>query len=119
MDEIMTHLSAKRAKRCDSGIFWDFLTKDHAFFELVGELYDKYPGVPVVETVSFLTPALVVRSPENVRQILAGDTTSFNHRGIDVNGDVDPLADNLLLMNGIRWKLTRQKMTPLFTAAKL
>ncbi|GBP66256.1 Cytochrome P450 9e2 [Eumeta japonica] len=32
---------------------------------------------------------------------------------------VDVLNDNVTFMNGIRWKLTRQTMTPLFTAAKL
>ncbi|CAK1552461.1 unnamed protein product [Leptosia nina] len=56
--------------------------------------------------------------PTNVQHILASDFHSFNHRGITISKD-DLLADNILLMNGNRWKLVRQNLTPLFTSTKL
>ncbi|GBP66253.1 Cytochrome P450 6B7 [Eumeta japonica] len=88
-------------------------------FEHTQEIYNRYPDAPAVGSFTFLTPLLVLKDPKNIEEVMTGDFNTFNDRGIDINGENDKLADNVLLMNGIRWKLTRQKMTPLFTASKL
>ncbi|XP_061724609.1 cytochrome P450 6B5-like [Cydia pomonella] len=100
------------------GIFWDFLTTEKALFEVLSDLYTKYENEPAVGIGSLMTPSLFVIDPQNVQHITQTDSQSFNHRGVTINkGDL--LADNLLFMNGPRWKLMRQKMSPLFTATKL
>ncbi|XP_038210911.1 cytochrome P450 6k1-like [Zerene cesonia] len=100
------------------GVFWDFLTKDKAIFENLWEVYKEYPNEPAIGLGSILTPTLYVTHPKNVQHVLIADFNSFNHRGLDVNKD-DLLADNILFMEGNRWKLMRQHRTPLFTTTKL
>ncbi|XP_075976838.1 cytochrome P450 6B5-like [Anticarsia gemmatalis] len=101
-----------------SGIFWDYFTQKGAMFERLGELYQQYKGEPALGIGSMMTPALFVIDPKNVQHVLQTDFNSFHHRGVDMN-DGDQLADNIMFMNGPRWKLMRQSMTPLFTSAKL
>ncbi|GBP96256.1 hypothetical protein EVAR_100504_1 [Eumeta japonica] len=101
------------------GLSWDLLVGSRTVFELTRDLYNKFPDAPAVGTFSFFTPTLILRDPQNIEVVMTGDFNTFNDRGVDVDGRVDVLNDNVTFMNGIRWKLTRQKMTPLFTAAKL
>ncbi|KAL0895296.1 hypothetical protein ABMA27_011441 [Loxostege sticticalis] len=98
------------------GIFWDFITQNRPLFQIVRELYKQYPNEPAVGFGALFTPSLYVRDKNNVQFIM--QSSSFVDRGFDYN-DGDQLADNVLFMNGIRWKLMRQKMTPLFTPTKL
>ncbi|CAH2269804.1 jg1102 [Pararge aegeria aegeria] len=100
------------------GVFWDFLTKPRSFFEHLYDVYKEYPNEPAVGIGSFFTPCLYVRDPLNIQHVLASDFNSFYHRGIEPNeGDV--LAETVLFLNGKKWKLVRQSMTPLFTSTKL
>ncbi|XP_068633717.1 cytochrome P450 6B5-like [Battus philenor] len=100
------------------GIFWDYIVKNRPMFELFSDIYKKYADEPAVGMASFSAPNLFVRDLTNVQHVLHLDFKSFSHRGIDV-AEEDKLADSILFMNGKRWKLMRQSMTPLFTAAKL
>ncbi|XP_063542889.1 cytochrome P450 6B5-like [Cydia strobilella] len=100
------------------GIYWDFLTTDKAVFEILSEIYKKYENEPAVGIGSLMTPSLYVMDPQNIQHVMHTDFQSFSYRGPIINeGDV--LGDNVLFMNGPRWKLMRQKLTPFFTAAKL
>nr|ULR85467.1 cytochrome P450 [Spodoptera frugiperda] len=100
------------------GPYWDYFITQRALFEVLTDLYKKYRQEPAIGIGQVLTPALFVIDPKNVQQVLSSDFQSFNHRGIEsIEGD--QLTDNILMMNGPRWKLMRQNMTPLFTANKL
>ncbi|XP_060810352.1 cytochrome P450 6B5-like [Amyelois transitella] len=100
------------------GVFWDFLTKDKAMFQIIGDLYKQYHDEPAVGFGGLLTPSLLVNDALNIQHIFQTDFQAFSHRGLEVNED-DRLADNILFMNGNRWKLVRQSMTPIFTSTKL
>ncbi|XP_045761080.1 uncharacterized protein LOC123864575 [Maniola jurtina] len=100
------------------GVFWDFLTTRRAFFENLCDLYKEYPNEPAIGIGSFLTPCLYVRDPVNIQHVLSSDFNSFNHRGVEPNEE-DVLAGTILFLNGKKWKLVRQSMTPLFTSTKL
>ncbi|CAK1600334.1 unnamed protein product [Parnassius mnemosyne] len=95
-----------------------FLTKKQALFEIFIDIYKMYPNEPAVGVGSILNPALYVKDPTNVQHVLSLDFNSFYHRGFDVNEN-DLLANNILFLNGSKWKLIRQTMTPLFTSSKL
>nr|WCQ76343.1 cytochrome P450 monooxygenase 321F5 [Conogethes punctiferalis] len=98
------------------GPFWEFITTRRALFQIFHDMYKKYPDEKAVGFGSILTPSLYVKDTTNVNFVM--QSPAFNDRGVTYNeGDV--LADNILLMTGVRWKLMRQKMTPLFTALKL
>ncbi|CAG9782673.1 unnamed protein product [Diatraea saccharalis] len=98
------------------GPFWDFLVSDRSMFEIMADLYAKYPDEPAVGFGTITSPALYVKDVTNVLYVLQGPM--FLDRGVNYLAD-DYLADNILFMSGARWKLMRQKMTPLFTSAKL
>nr|QZP43556.1 cytochrome P450 monooxygenase CYP321F12 [Ephestia elutella] len=100
------------------GPYWDFLTGDRALFQLFYDIYQKYPNAPAVGIGSLVTPSLYVTDPKNVHAVMQTDFASFSDRGF-VKNEGDLLADNILFIHGKRWKLMRQNMTPLFTAAKL
>ncbi|CAK1552463.1 unnamed protein product [Leptosia nina] len=101
-----------------AGVIADFLTQDKAFFEHFYEIYKEYENEPAIGIGGLMTPTLYIIDPINIQHVLSTDFNSFNHRGIIFN-ESDLLANNLLLLNGHRWKLMRQNMTPLFTATKL
>ncbi|XP_072935532.1 cytochrome P450 6k1-like [Epargyreus clarus] len=100
------------------GPFWDFMVQDRPMFEVFGDVHKKYKDEPVVGIGSVLAPMLYVIDPQIIQHVFQTDFQSFHHRGIEAQpGDL--LADNLLFMNGNRWKLLRQSISPLFTASKL
>ncbi|XP_053601193.1 cytochrome P450 6B5-like [Plodia interpunctella] len=101
-----------------TGPLWDFLTSNKPLFQILDEIYKKYRDEPAVGIGGLLTPTLLVNDATNIQHLFQTDFKSFNHRGFEVN-DGDHLADNILFMNGNRWKLVRQSMTPVFTSAKL
>ncbi|XP_023950321.2 cytochrome P450 6B5-like [Bicyclus anynana] len=100
------------------GVFWDFMTKPKALFENLCDIYKEYPDEPAVGIGTLFTPTLYVRDPLNIQHVLTTNFKSFNHRGLEPNED-DILAGSILFLNGTKWKMLRQSMTPLFTSAKL
>ncbi|KAM3956482.1 cytochrome P450 6B6-like [Aphomia sociella] len=101
-----------------SGFFGHFFFGKRSMFEQISILYKKYRKEPAISLNSLFRHNLLIIDPTNVQHVLQLNFQSFNHRGFDVN-EGDHLADNILFMNGNRWKLMRQNMTSLFTSAKL
>lgn len=100
------------------GVFWDFFIGDRAFFVLLDDIYKEFHKAPAVGTAAMFVPTLLVRDPQNIQHVLSENFKAFYHRGLDVSSS-DLLANNVLFLNGPVWKLIRQKMTPLFTKAKM
>ncbi|KAJ8733657.1 hypothetical protein PYW07_014208 [Mythimna separata] len=85
---------------------------------MVKKIYNDYDE-PYIGMTQGTIPTLVLKQPEDIKAVLAGDFQSFHSRGIIANPN-DLLADNLLFMNDFqRWKIIRQKLSPVFTSAKL
>uniref|UniRef100_A0A0K8TVS7 unspecific monooxygenase n=1 Tax=Epiphyas postvittana TaxID=65032 RepID=A0A0K8TVS7_EPIPO len=100
------------------GVYWDFLFNDKAMFQAFHGVYKRYRSEPAVGVGSLMTPSLYLIDPQNIQHVVQSDFQAFSHSGLTYEKD-DLLADNVLFMSGPRWKLMRQKMSPLFTAAKL
>lgn len=101
------------------GVIWELLRGGCSLAEIYNEIYNKYPSDPHVGTFLSRKPVLLIRDLDNVQAVLTGDFLSFHNRGILTNPN-DLLADNVLTMEDYqRWKLVRQKITPVFTSAKL
>ncbi|XP_041974013.1 cytochrome P450 6B5-like [Aricia agestis] len=100
------------------GISWDYLTQNRAFFEHFDDIYKQYPNEPAIGIGSVLKPAIFLRDVNNIQHVVSTDFNAFNHRGFEISDD-DKLANNILLLNGKKWKLLRQSMSPLFTSSKL
>ncbi|XP_070497937.1 probable cytochrome P450 6g2 [Chironomus tepperi] len=67
----------------------------------------------------FHKPALLIKDPELIKQILVKDFNSFvNHVG--GSDDHDPIGrDNLFLSKDGLWRNLRKKLTPFFTSGKM
>lgn len=82
-------------------------------------LYDLYKcsNEPIVGIYLLFRPALLVRDADLVKSILSTDAINFYDRGIYHNPN-DPVANNMLMMTGQEWKITRSKLTPTFTSGE-
>lgn len=77
------------------------------------ELRDLYNDTtePYIGVFTTIIPALLVRDPKMIKDVFIKDFQSFNNRGWNGNAEVDPMADNLLLQTGDRWKHIRMQVS--------
>ncbi|KAL4706402.1 hypothetical protein ACJJTC_004172 [Scirpophaga incertulas] len=87
--------------------------------QLSSELYKKYPNEKVIGYYRWSTPSLFIKDLDIARRILSMDFGYFYRRGLGRDPSVEPLLLNLFSVDGDRWKLLRQRLTPAFTTAKL
>lgn len=100
------------------GNFKDIFLQRASFNQALKKVYDS-SNEPILGTYSLISPTLFVRDPKIIREILITDFSSFHHRGAHANEDVDPMAGNILLQSGDKWKNARTKFSPAFTSNKL
>lgn len=86
-------------------------TYDAIYKQLAGK---KYGGM-----FQMRTPYLMVRDPGLINIILKKDYSCFPDRGIYEDFEVNPLTNNLFFMIGPKWKVIRNKLSPVFTSGKL
>lgn len=100
------------------GNSWDNILQKISIAEQTAEHHNS-TNEPVLGFYAALRPALLVRDPEIIRNILIKDFPSFYHRGLYSDEKIDPLTGSLLLLNGERWRHLRSKLSPAFTSGKL
>nr|ASO98023.1 cytochrome p450 CYP337B5 [Spodoptera exigua] len=109
----------KNVVQTDYNLMLKFIFGKQSMPEILKDIYDDHPDALYVGTIAGTTPTLILKHPEDIQAVLAGDFQSFHSRGIK-SGPHDLLADNLLFMNDVkRWKLLRHKLSPVFTTFKL
>ncbi|XP_050094490.1 probable cytochrome P450 6a13 [Anopheles aquasalis] len=100
------------------GNFGDLRHKSPA--EVSSELYHRMdPRNRFYGLFVTLQPALMLTDPELIKTILIRDFATFPDHGIYLNERVDPLSAHLFAMEGARWKATRSKLSPTFTAGRM
>ncbi|XP_063361534.1 cytochrome P450 6B1-like [Cydia amplana] len=90
-----------------------------SFTEVANDVYNRFPNEKIVGYYRGSTPELYIRDPDIVRNILSNDFAHFYPRGLGRNPEVEPLLASLFHADGDLWKLTRQRLTPAFTTARL
>lgn len=101
------------------GTNWKFLLGNCSLSEIYKKIYEEHPTEESVGIFQGSNPALILKNLENIHFVLAGDFLNFYSRGLLTNPE-DTLADNVLFMeNYPRWKLVRQKLSPVFTSLRL
>lgn len=100
------------------GNFATAFLKKKCFGEELADLYN-HTDEPYLGVFITFQPALLVRDPNIIKDILIKDFQSFSHRGWQANVDVDPMANNILLQRGEKWKNTRAQFTPAFSPGKI
>lgn len=100
------------------GNFIKTFSQKLAISEELKEIYSS-TNEPVIGIYVTVRPALLLRDPQIIRDILVKDFSSFHHRGWQSNPDVDPMADNIFLQYGDKWRDARAIFSPAFTSGKL
>lgn len=114
-----THWKKKNVVQTNFNLMLKFLFGKQSMPEILKDIYNDHPDALYVGTIAGTTPTLILKHPDDIQAVLAGDFQSFHSRGIKF-GPHDLLADNLLFMNDVkRWKLLRHKLSPVFTTFKL
>lgn len=87
--------------------------------DFLRDIYNFGKGLPFVGFYLFDKPALLLRSPEIIKNVLVKDFNSFADRYVSAS-DVDTLgSNNLFVLRNPSWKLVRTKLSPIFTSGKL
>uniref|UniRef100_A0A182J9Z8 Uncharacterized protein n=1 Tax=Anopheles atroparvus TaxID=41427 RepID=A0A182J9Z8_ANOAO len=88
--------------------------------QLADGWYNAFPNATFVGYFKLFTPAIMVRDPELVKNILTRDFDCFATNDIVVDSAQDPLlVHDAFLATGERWKRSRALLTPSFTGAKI
>lgn len=94
-------------------------TQTKSLGENLRDIHLNNPGVPYLGIYMFFRPVLLIRDPKLVKRILITDFDHFHDRGMHCNESTDPIAANLFVLPGKKWKDLRAKFSPTFSSAKL
>ncbi|CAL1689796.1 unnamed protein product [Lasius platythorax] len=83
------------------------------------EIYNNYKDESMVGTFTIRTPALVVKDPDLIKDILIKDFTKFADRGFPLQEKLEPLSQHLAGLEFKRWRPLRTRLSPTFTSVKL
>ncbi|XP_055302489.1 probable cytochrome P450 6d5 [Sitodiplosis mosellana] len=100
------------------GGFGPVFRKEKGFSQHLHDLY-RSSDAPILGIFASIRPALLIRDPKVIRDILIKDFQHFWHRGFHYDESVDPLAGNLFSQSGDKWREMRTKLSPAFTSGKL
>ncbi|XP_034232012.1 cytochrome P450 6k1-like [Thrips palmi] len=86
--------------------------------DIAERIYSEFRDSPIAGSYVFGSPVLHLHDPEVIKHVLIKDFQDFNGRGGD-SDNPDPLASNLFLLHGARWRNLRVKLAPTFTSGKI
>ncbi|KAF5284551.1 hypothetical protein FQA39_LY17001 [Lamprigera yunnana] len=97
-----------------------FLTMKKAMGQVYEDIYTAFPEYSYVGFYRIRKPALIIRDPHLIRNILGKDFNSFHDNDLTVDETVDPIgAKNPFMLKGEKWKIVKNQITPCFTGKKL
>ncbi|XP_061401508.1 probable cytochrome P450 6a21 [Musca vetustissima] len=96
------------------------LNQTRSFRDITHEYYEKFKGSgPFAGFYWGYRPAVFVLDPSLIKNILIKDFHKFSDRGFYHNEKDDPLTGQLFLIDGAKWKVMRNKLSPTFTSGKM
>ncbi|KAF7394825.1 hypothetical protein HZH66_007999 [Vespula vulgaris] len=101
------------------GNLMDILFDKTNLSDYLVHLYNSYKDEPYVGIFFRSRPILLIKDPQLIKDILIKDFSCFPQRGTTVTKKIDPLTENLIFIEALRWKPLRNKLTPAFSSAKL
>uniref|UniRef100_A0A182RXV9 Cytochrome P450 n=1 Tax=Anopheles funestus TaxID=62324 RepID=A0A182RXV9_ANOFN len=88
--------------------------------ELASDWYNAYPDKPFVGYFKMFTPAIMVKDPVLVKNILTRDFECFANNDFPIDEKYDPLlANHPFMVGGAGWKRSRSLLTPSFSGTKI
>ncbi|XP_050096593.1 cytochrome P450 6g1 [Anopheles aquasalis] len=104
------------------GNFLEAILMRKSMFDLMDELYasDRVRGSALFGISKLITPTLVLREPELIKQILIKDAAFFSNRTMCTDPHGDPIGYyNLLMIRNPLWKQLRSYLTPSLSLSKI
>lgn len=87
--------------------------------EHYANIYKSTDGYKFIGFYQFQKPRLMIRDLDILRDVFSKEFATFPNRGIVFNDKLEPLTGNLLTLEGHKWKILRNKLTPAFTIGKI
>lgn len=86
----------------------------------LNEIYTEYKDkTPAAGFFISVIPQLLITDPELIKTIFIKDFAKFQDHGFYINERDDPLSAHVFNLEGAKWKMMRNKLTPTFTSGKL
>ncbi|XP_046425772.1 cytochrome P450 6A1-like isoform X2 [Neodiprion fabricii] len=101
------------------GTYADIIKSKKSVAELQRELYSRLKAERFGGICELLSPRLFIADPDLLRDIMTKNFDSWTSRGMEINPDVDPLSQHVVMLEGKKWKGVRATLTPTFTSARL
>lgn len=101
------------------GNFKGFMLKKMSIGEELKKIYDNFPDESMIGIFERNTPALMLRDPNLIKDVLTKDFNAFSDRGQIICERVEPLSQHLFNLEPARWRPLRSKLAPIFTSGKL
>ena len=96
------------------------IRSEYNFGEIVARQYRKFKGTgPFCGVLVVKRPAVVLLDKELIKNVLIKDFNNFPDRGLYYNEQNDPLTGHLFFLEGQKWKILRNKLSPTFTSGKM
>lgn len=83
------------------------------------KIYNDTDGYQFVGFYQLQKPKVIIRDLDIVKDVFTKEFATFPNRGIVFNDKLEPLTGNLLTLEGYKWKVLRNKLTPAFTIGKI
>lgn len=101
-----------------------FMLKQKSLQQSIDDIYRELYDEPYGGTFLMRDPQLMVKDPALVHAILVKDFKHFQNRVsdsfmVDDNKSLNPISGHLVQTNDERWRILRQKMSPLFSSGQL
>ncbi|XP_060815753.1 cytochrome P450 6k1-like isoform X2 [Bombus pascuorum] len=100
------------------GNFASLLLFQKSLPECIKDMYEWFKDERYFGAFRVMSPVLILRDPDLVKDICVKSFACFTNRGIPVNSQ-DSLSAHLFNLEGKRWKSLRSKLTPAFSSGKL
>ncbi|EFN67920.1 Cytochrome P450 6k1 [Camponotus floridanus] len=83
------------------------------------DIYDEYKDESMIGIFIGVTPALIVKDPDLIKDILIKDFSKFGNKTTIVNKNTDLLSRTLIALEYKRWRPLRIRLSPAFTSSKI
>ncbi|XP_011172814.2 cytochrome P450 9e2-like [Solenopsis invicta] len=99
---------------------WKMLLGRISFVNYCQYIYDYFPNAKYIGIMDATTPAVLLRDPELIKDIMVKDFEHFLDHRTFVDEDMEPLfGKNIFFLRGDRWREMRTILSPSFTASKM